>query len=305
MRGLFCAVGLITAVVVVADRGLVRAQQAGTASVEVTGAAPGSALEIALNGGKIAETTTNTQGEATSVLDLANLGKVRVNVFVDRCVDGKVVKIQLVTEGNQPPPVDEGCDRKPAGWFWSDKGRVVIDVKSGTVSTPGPSKALLIGGGAAAAAGLGLATGGGSDTTPATNNPTPPSNPNPSTPNPPAFTPAGPYQVMTDVSIDISKHAGPIGLGVSGALIAALNSPIQFTGPNLQNWVTVSGDYDASTGRFSATGRGTVAGFSNVGVRFEGTITTSGALSGTYTMGTGGELPGGQSITYTVQGQKQ
>ena len=52
-------------------------------------------------------------------------------------------------------------------------------------------------------------------------------------------------------------------------------------------------------GSFVATGSGTVAGFSSVGARFEGTLTTDG-VSGTYTLGTGGELPQGLAIAYSL-----
>lgn len=303
MRRLFWPLGLVTVLVFAADRGGIGAQQAGGLALEVGGAAPASALEIALNGGKIADATPDEQGNATSVLDLANLGKARVTVYVDRCENGRKVTVQLVSEGNDPP-ANEDCDRKMAGWFWSDKGKVRVDVGNGTVSTPGIPKAVLIGGGAAAAVGIGLLAGGGSDSavTPAPSSPTPAT---PTPPAPPPFSPAGTYQVMTSVKTDPAGHAGFVLLGVGGALNAALNSPIQFTGPNLQNWVAVNGDYNESSGRFNATGRGTVAGFSNVGVKFEGTITTAGALNGDYTMGTGGELPGGQAIVYAVQGQKQ
>ena len=71
-------------------------------------------------------------------------------------------------------------------------------------------------------------------------------------------------------------------------------------------FVNITGDFDPVSGNFTATGRGTVAGFPNVGVRGEGTINIStGQARMNYTMGTGGELPGGQAITYAIQMQKQ
>ena len=80
-------------------------------------------------------------------------------------------------------------------------------------------------------------------------------------------------------------------------------STITCTGP--APWVTVAGTFNATTGAFSMTGRGTVADRPNVGVRFEGTLTTAGQLRGDYTMGTGGELPGGRPIVYDVSGQRR
>lgn len=305
MRRRFWAMGIITAVVLAGAGGHLDARQPEGLAFEVGGAAPGSALEIALNGGKIAESVAGGEGNSSMVLDLANLGKTRVYVYVDRCEDGRVVQVQLVTAGNEPPPADEDCERRPAGWFWSDRGRVLLDVSSARVSTPGISKVVLFGGGAAAAVGIGLAAGGGSDTPPPPTPTTPPPPTGGTPPPPPPFDPAGTYPSTTTVKSDPGGHAGFVLLGVGGALTAAANSPLQFSSSNLQNWVVVSGEFEAATGRFNATGRGTVAGFSNVGVKFEGTITTAGALSGDYTMGTGGELPGGQAIVYAVQGQKQ
>jgi uncharacterized protein (TIGR03437 family) len=56
-------------------------------------------------------------------------------------------------------------------------------------------------------------------------------------------------------------------------------------------------------GSFTMTGTGTVAGFPNVSITFTGTIDLEGNISGDYVMGAGGELPGGQAITYRLTGQ--
>lgn len=66
-------------------------------------------------------------------------------------------------------------------------------------------------------------------------------------------------------------------------------------------WVTVTGIFDEQ-GNISAEGRGTVAGFPNILVTLEGSY-TEGGFSGEYTMGAGGGLPQGQSITYHIEGQ--
>jgi hypothetical protein len=57
-------------------------------------------------------------------------------------------------------------------------------------------------------------------------------------------------------------------------------------------------------GSFMLEGMGTVAGFPNVSVTFEGTIEFPGVLEGTYTMGANGELPGGEPAVYDVDGVK-
>ena len=68
-------------------------------------------------------------------------------------------------------------------------------------------------------------------------------------------------------------------------------------------FVTVSGERDETDGSFTAGGSGVVAGYPDIAVTFEGTLTTEG-LSGEYTMGADGGLPGGQSVTYAIAGQK-
>ena len=57
-------------------------------------------------------------------------------------------------------------------------------------------------------------------------------------------------------------------------------------------------------GAFEAEGTGIVAGFPNILVTFTGTITSEG-LEGYYTLGADGKLPGGQSVTYLVEGTKE
>jgi hypothetical protein len=180
--------------------------------------------------------------------------------------------------------------------------------------TPRVSTATKFGVGAAVAGGVAalLARGGGGDpgtppttpTTPTTT--TPPATPTPpTTPSPPPFDPAGTYQVVIPFSGGNPEHVRFVALGSSGRLNLARNSPVRITSPNVTNWVPVSGEYDDAANRFNLTGTGTVAGVANVIVRFEGSITTAGQMTGSYTMGAGGELPGGQPVVYAVTGQKQ
>lgn len=67
-------------------------------------------------------------------------------------------------------------------------------------------------------------------------------------------------------------------------------------------WVTLSGTINAD-GTFVLTGSGTVAGRSNVGVRWTGTAQGNN-LSGRIVVGTGGELPNGP-IEYDLTGTAQ
>jgi hypothetical protein len=65
-------------------------------------------------------------------------------------------------------------------------------------------------------------------------------------------------------------------------------------------FVDVTGTVDDQC-NFTATGVGTVAGYPNVSVAMEGGVSDS-TLSGTYTMGAGGELPGGMPIIFHFAG---
>jgi len=275
-------------------------QEQKTTLLDIAGAA-GAALELALNGGKIADGTPDADGNESFQVALGTETRTRVTVWVDRCEDNKVVRVQLVVEGNAEPPKDEGCDRKLAGFFWSTVPRVQLNIITGILNTP-PRFGLRTLGlitGAVVAGGVGIATLGGSDST------TTPAGQTPSGSTPGASAPEGSYQSTSFVKADPGTHAAFTALANALLLIATANSPLTIAGPAGSNWVTVSGDFDTGTRRFVLTGRGTVAGFANVGVRFEGTISSTGALSGDYTMGTGGELPGGQAIVYGVTGQKQ
>lgn len=160
-----------------------------------------------------------------------------------------------------------------------------------------------------------LGTAGGGDQPPAVNSPTPPpvAAPDPTPTPPPAPPPPPPPAPRADgdyacincgVQADSLRHDPNIQLcRFILALFSVREGSITISHP--APFVPITGDYNTSTGAFTATGRGTVAGFSNVGVRGEGTVnTTTGRITMLYTMGTGGELPGGQPITYSLTLQK-
>jgi hypothetical protein len=66
-------------------------------------------------------------------------------------------------------------------------------------------------------------------------------------------------------------------------------------------FVGVTGDLNED-GTFRVEGRGTVAGIPDVSVVFEGLLQGT-TLTGDYTMGANGELPGGDPITYYIEGE--
>ena len=82
--------------------------------------------------------------------------------------------------------------------------------------------------------------------------------------------------------------------------IIAIVGSITFTSSD--PWIPVTGNLNPD-GTFSATGSGTYAGRSNTRADFKGTITAR-TLDGDYTVGGGGNLPGGQPIIYHFHGDR-
>jgi len=111
---------------------------------------------------------------------------------------------------------------------------------------------------------------------------------------------SGNFQLVTVVNQDPAGQASLIMLSPTITAQVDVRGDPSVTISGDGNWVTVSGEINPD-GTFTATGIGTVAGHSDVNVKFAGTWTEENGFSGTYTMGSGGELPSGQSITYTVK----
>ena len=108
------------------------------------------------------------------------------------------------------------------------------------------------------------------------------------------------FNAITDIVSDKGGHAEFIRMLLALILDVSPGSVvIEGTDP----WVTVTGEI-GDDGSFVATGRGTVAGFPDIAVVFEGTISMD-HIAGEYTMGTEGGLPGGEAIAYLVIGEAE
>lgn len=209
-------VALVTTVIVAAagPLGGIAAQPVNSTfepyPLEFVGGAPGVSVEIFLNAGKVGDTTINSTGGGNWLLDMGNSGKTRVQIYIDVCKDGKIVKVLFVTGGGQPPPKDEDCDRRLAAVsFESDCGvtRITLNFANfganvlgcGGLSFRDP-KVIGTAGGAAVLVAV-LAGGGGDSTTPSTfsTTPTPPATSTPQTPQTPSTNtpppPAPPPQI--------------------------------------------------------------------------------------------------------------
>lgn len=108
------------------------------------------------------------------------------------------------------------------------------------------------------------------------------------------------YNAISDILFDKGEHGDIIRMLLAFVLNVYPGSVV-IEGPD--PWVTVTGDINED-GSFVATGRGTVAGFPDIAVVFEGTISLD-RIAGEYTMGAEGGLPGGEPITYLVIGEAE
>jgi hypothetical protein len=115
-----------------------------------------------------------------------------------------------------------------------------------------------------------------------------------------AITPDGAYAL---VEVTVVEDEAPHHIWVRLDQASGFN--VETTGNNIYfrgnpPWVDVMGPFNSTTGAFTATGSGVVAGYNNVSVHFEGTASND-AVSGYVIMGAAGELPGGQYIKYFVR----
>jgi hypothetical protein len=116
---------------------------------------------------------------------------------------------------------------------------------------------------------------------------------------PPKVSMSGTYGVEIQVALDLLNHA--IHILMPGTMnLSVRQGSITFEGDF--PWVTVTGEIDED-GIFEAFGRGTVAGFPGIAVTFTGSIQDE-HLEGDYLMGAEGGLPGGEPITYHVEGNR-
>lgn len=108
------------------------------------------------------------------------------------------------------------------------------------------------------------------------------------------------------VTSDPAGHAPFIGQMPGQLQVSVSGGQIQISGP--APFVPAAGPI-APDGSFTASSRGTVAGFPDIRVTFQGRIEggpgNPNRLEGEYTMGAEGGLPEGQPITYGVQAQRR
>jgi hypothetical protein len=295
--------------VLLATAQVAAAQGDGIAFTALQDGAPAPGVSVVLeiaNQGKVNLGTTDAQGQTSFALDVANLGKVQVEIVVEDCPADDIV--HLLGPGGQLPPERDECKRRRVGVFWWGKARAItVDVTRGTLTVTGGGvgKAVVIGGAGGAALLTAVALGGGSGTpaapapvtvTPggATTTVTTPG------PTPTTSTPAGSYNVIRLVIvIDVDGHAQFVNLTLRILQVAGSGPALMLTGDG--NWQPIQVNI-APDGTFSGEGRGTFAGRTNVPFQVSGTLNTSTRrILLRITIG-GGTLPGrGNDITYEIE----
>jgi hypothetical protein len=109
------------------------------------------------------------------------------------------------------------------------------------------------------------------------------------------------FMCVTTVDQDPAGHQPFVEMPEENLLLEVREGSLIIEGPH--PWVNVQGELNED-GSFSANGKGDVAGFSDIAVGFEGTVSMQ-HLEGKYSMGAEGGLPSGQPITYVVQGRPE
>ena len=129
----------------------------------------------------------------------------------------------------------------------------------------------------------------------------------PTVPPPPPNVPCPPLEdvlipMITTNIYDPSSHLSHTGNPINNKTLhfKTTSSIGDITITGVAPFVTVTGVVSSQCS-FIATGEGMVAGYPNVTVTMDGDF-ASGTITGEYTMGAGGELPGGNSIIFYYSG---
>src|SRR5271167_4812128 len=130
------ALVVLVAVGLACGAGSAKAEPQGGSQITISNnGQPASGVSFVLdisNQGKTATSTgtTDSQGSPSNVLDLSNVGKVRVDVYVEVCQNGQHI---LIVDAGVTPPDDGSCSkRRKIGGFWlTGSDTIKIDVGTG------------------------------------------------------------------------------------------------------------------------------------------------------------------------------
>ena len=240
-----------------AAQGAPAAKRISPVPVTISGGASGSVVEAFLNEGKVADIPVGTAGDASWVLDMGNMGKAKVQIYVDVCENGRVEKVLFTTGGT--PPKDEKCDRKPLGVaFWNDCGatKITLDFTRLGASVMGCGNFLTSKTGITTIAGIvvggvAITKSGGGTTSSGSGTSSPPVATNPVTnngvtTNPGTTNPAAPFDFSAAITTSYT-HLGSTSLACG---LITTNPPLNQTATYSG---TITGPGVVSGGSFSGT----------------------------------------------------
>jgi len=119
----------------------------------------------------------------------------------------------------------------------------------------------------------------------------------------PCSTFAGFFAAVFTVDSDPGGHAPFVELSTATLQVGVGGSTLSVSGDH-PSTVSGTGPLDTSTCTGSATGFGTIAGFPNIRCDYENVVLSAGPVTGSYTCGVGGGLPGNQPIRYLFSGSR-
>jgi hypothetical protein len=115
---------------------------------------------------------------------------------------------------------------------------------------------------------------------------------------------AGVFLALFTVDSDPGVHAPFVNLEAATLTTSVAPANLTVSG-NQASTVTGTGPLNTSTCTGFATGTGVIAGFPGIRCDYENVMLSAGQLTGSYTCGVGGGLPGNQPIRYLFTGTRQ
>jgi hypothetical protein len=114
---------------------------------------------------------------------------------------------------------------------------------------------------------------------------------------------AGFFAAVFSVDSDPGGHAPFVALSTATLEAGVSGSTLSVSG-NHPSTVSGTGPLGTSTCTGSATGFGTIAGFMSIRCDYENVVLSASQVTGSYTCGVGGGLPGNQPIRYLFNGPR-
>lgn len=265
--------------------------------------APANGVGVATVNGGERQTLGETNAAGVLGFDPAFLmGKIEGETIIRECPDYRQVVLVPIDEqwdcsNDEEATGEEDCPCRRGGAWLLDSGRIFVQLQAPPFYTNPVAIGGIAGGGALVTV---IAVSGGEESTSTTPPPSPISTPDPA-PTTPAIVGQGNWNSVFTVREDPFRHHGSVRLDQVDSLQSNDNGgSFQVTGP--PPWIPMNGTFNGTTGEFSVTGMGPIAGFNGVVFIFEGTISGD-RFEGYVKVGADNTLPQGP-IVYNATGTR-